>query len=450
LRPVTNEAPQDDSRVSDLKICMMALVSPTRYDAWPDQFPEGLPDHWPDNRTYPSLQSLVEKTEEYVETCPYLLPEQNQNESAISAAFVLGQVGISDGEFEASDEEREIVAHLLRSLAGRDLLAQLAVGASPPSQVTAVTSLQEHYPYRDDSVRDAIVSYALGQIHPREDALIQNLISAILFEQPLDSAARPLSCADVVPNGNEDYFACIEDPVTRASVVGAIEVIGLETNEQAEQISDRRRERIIGYVRKLRQLLTQDVSPVLTETVLSSVIERIVLTSGQLLDEAAPEPNNVSPELEREFAISQNVLGESLTSIYASIYSCAGASYGLARLGVNDTTTINQLVHYLYSFPEPLTQLAPIPEQLAEKAPSRFQGNFCVLALPEAEVEQTSDDLPSRLEQLVIFKTGAIAALGAIRLNTFADRRDGASEYLLGRSAYCSARPFRHADQIAI
>jgi hypothetical protein len=320
---------------------------------------------------------------------------------------------------------------LLRSLAGRDLLAQLAVGASPPSQVTAVTSLQEHYPYRDDSVRDAIVSYALGQIHPREDALIQNLISAILFEQPLDSAARPLSCAGVVPNGNEDYFACIEDPVTRASVVGAIEVIGLETNEQAEQISDRRRERIIGYVRKLRQLLTQDVSPVLTETVLSSVIERIVLTSGQLLDEAAPEPNNVSPELEREFAISQNVLGESLTSIYASIYSCAGASYGLARLGVNDTTTINQLVHYLYSFPEPLTQLAPIPEQLAEKAPSRFQGNFCVLALPEADVEQTSDDLPSRLEQLVIFKTGAIAALGAIRLNTFADRHDGASEYPL-------------------
>jgi hypothetical protein len=97
LRPVTNEAPQADSRVSDLKICMMALVSPTRYDAWPDQFPEDLPDHWPENRTYPSLQSLVEKTEEYVEACPYLLPEQNQNESSISAAFVLGQVGISDG-----------------------------------------------------------------------------------------------------------------------------------------------------------------------------------------------------------------------------------------------------------------------------------------------------------------------------------------------------------------
>jgi hypothetical protein len=458
-------AKADDDPVSVLKTCMMALISPARYEDWPD------------NLTNQSLIALVEKTEEYVETCPYLLPEGNQDEAeiaaaAISAAFVLGQVGISDGEPEASDEERKIVAHLLRSLAGRDLLAQLAAGTSTPSRVTAVTPLQGAYPYRDDSVRDAIVSYALGQIHPREHELIQRLISAILFEQPLEaeSAGRILRCTDVIPKGEEDYFACIEDPVTRASVVGAIEIIGLEaireiedgrldssSAEQDDRFPAERLARVNDYVARLRQLLTQDVSPTLTEEVVTAVIDRMVSIAGLLDDiepvealltdnqstqgdQSTPDEPNDPPNLEHPntseaFATARYVLGASLTSIY----SCSGASWGLARLGVYDTATIDQLVHHLYAFPEPLTRLAPIPElptqqdsiqealtqqdsiQEALKHPNRFQGNFCVLALPEAEAEQTSEDLPSRLEQLVIFKTGAIAALGAIGLNSADD-----------------------------
>ena len=455
----------DETLVSDLKTCMMALVSPTRYGDWPDEFPDDLPDDWPDDLTYPSLQSLVEKTEEYVEACPYLLPEQNQTESSIAAAFVLGQLGISDGHPEASDEERETVGHLLRSLQGRDLLAQIEAGTSPLSQITAVNPLQGAYPFREDSARDGIVSYALGQIHPREDELIQQLISAILFEQPLDSenataertlilfeqplgsenatAERTLSCASVIPNDDEDYFACIEDPITRAAIIGAIEIIGLETDAQAEvtpipdqqaeatpildqqaEVPDHRRDRIRAYSERLRQLLTQDVSPVLTEAVVTAVIDRMVSISSRPDDADSGRPDDAGNEI-HDLAISEQFATNRyiLSTPISSIYSCAGASLGLARLGVYDTVTINQLIHYLYSFPEPLTRISP-PEPLTESSPpelvteSSHQGNFCVPALPEAEAEQISDDLPSRLEQLITFKTGAIAALGAIGLNS--------------------------------
>lgn len=437
----------DETLVSDLKTCMMALVSPTRYDDWPDEFPEGLPDDWPDDLTYPALQSLVEKTEEYVEGCPYKLPERNQNESSIAAAFVLGQIGISDGNPEASDEERETVAHLLRSLQGRDLLNQIEAEKSPPGPyplrqyppgayppyMPAVTPLQGAYPFREDSVRDGIVRYALGQIHPREDKLIQQLVSAILFGQPLGSenttAARTLSCADVAPNGNEDYFACIEDPITRTAIIEAIAIIGLETEAQAQAtlIPDQRRDRVRAYSERLRQLLTQDVSPVLTEAVVTEVIDRMVSISG-LLNDADNEIDDLSSNGQTHQDI--NTISEqfttarhSLSAPTSSIYSCTGASLGLARLGVYDTVTINQLIHYLYSFPEPLTRSSPL-KPLARSSPpepqtrSSHQGNFCVPALPEAEAEQISDDLPSRLEQLITLKTGAIAALGAIGLNS--------------------------------
>ena len=457
---------QKVKHLNRLKACMKVLISPTRFDQWPDEMAND-----------PMYAPLITTTERYVDDCQslkaengsvestYLLPEQNRNESAIAAAFVLGRVGISDGNSEASNDEQETVDYLLRSLRGRDLLRQRAVNDPPPRPRPPLDDPpQVEYPYRPDSVRDSIVSYIFGQIHPREHGLITALVTAVIYpdkaQQPSDLpeefVERAINCADSTRSDDlTEVPVCIDDPITRASVLGAVEVIGLESLRSIEETDPRhaeQRQRVEEYLINVRQLLTQDVNPVLTEAVVNTVVERIMALTpradetasgsgsplaNDLIDNAnrapsdsdliAPLPErdglNSSPKVEDTVvvdqfgaalvplqSIHQNIAATRYTLAlpFTSLYSCAGSAYGLARLGVYNDATVNQLVNYLFVYPEPLSEPGVTSTE--------FGGYFCMPSEPPIGDEQTSEELPSQVEQLVILKTGAIAALGAIGL----------------------------------
>ena len=444
-----------EATLDELKTCMKALISPTRFGKWPD-----------DASTDPMYQPLAALTEEYSEICQdhYLLPEQGRNESAIAAAYILGQVGFSDGSSEATDDEQETVDFLLRALRGRDMLAQQEFNRLESTRLPLnENSPSTDYSYRVDSVRDSIVSYVFSQIHPREHDLIQKLGEAVTFpdkqQQRYDPSRiyveRALSCEDPTRPADdlETIPVCIDDPITRAAVIGAIEYIGIEEIDDADPQQVAQRRRVQNYQQSLRRLLTQDVDPVLTQAVVTTVVERVMslaaLANGTASDSAlatessdslssfdisaspTQENSNFLFKAEAEAAssttnsqfssllddseqlfLTQENLAEARYTLalpFTSLYSCASAAYGLARLGVYDNATVDQLVNYLYAYPEPLSR----PD--AESAD--FHGNLCMPSAVQVEGEEDSDGLPSRLEQLVIFKTGAIAALGSIGLH---------------------------------
>jgi len=468
------EIAQAEQDLDRIKACMHVLISPTRFEKWPEEMNDD-----------PMYAPLAAATERYTEICKsadaYELPENNYNKQAIAAAFVLGQVGISDGDPEASDAERTSVAFLLRSLRGRDLLAQEEQETTIPEWITSVDTLQMAHPYRQDSVRDGIVSYALSQIHPREHDLVQQLIAAVTFpdeerrfnlpeeytQLPQFYVGRALSCADPTRTETpEEMPVCIDDPVTRAAVVGAIEVIGLEALRAIDAADLRRQERhqaqreyVQAYLTAVRQLLVQDVSPVLTEAVTTTVVERIMRLAGsanedaetllaegipdQLIDAAGPgngddsseysplpEPAGdtsspkaedspvanrngiLSPRAEEILSMHGNLAATryALAMPFTSLYSCAGAAYGLAQLGVYNDKTVDHLINYLFVYPQPL--IDPANSETGD-----YNGNFCMPDLLTAGSDRDDDDLPSRLEQLEILKTGAIAALGGIELH---------------------------------
>ena len=426
-----------EANLYELKTCMKALISPTRLDKWPE-----------DASNDPMYQPLAALTEDYSKTCQYLLPEKGRNESAIAAAFILGQVGVGDGSSETSDDEQETVDFLLRALRGRDMLAQREFNrpVSPRPPWNESLSSPE-YTYRVDSVRDSIVSYIFGQIHPREHGLIQQLAEAVTFpdkqQQRYDPSdgyvERALSCEDPTRSADDSEAipVCIDDPITRAAVIGAIEYIGIERIDDTEpQLAQR--QWVQAYLQRLRRLLTQDVDPVVTQAVVTTVVERVMAiaaltgepdstapvlavrehldslakTDASAISTAADSPSSrAGNHPERISSIHENLAGTRyiLSFPFTSLYSCAGAAYGLARLGVYNETTVDLMLNYLYAYPEPLSR----PD--AEAA--EFRGNLCMPNVTQAGAERNSNDLPSRLEQLVIFKTGAIAALGAIELH---------------------------------
>jgi len=344
---------------------------------------------------------------------------------------------------------------LLRSLRGRDLLAQRQVGASPPQgNITSVNTLQMAYPHRRDSVREGMVSYMLSQIHPREHDLINQLINAVTFPETAEQyddfptnpgyegyVRRALSCDDpTLLKPNLEAAPCIDDPMTRAAIIGAIEVIGLEALREINPDDPRhqaQRDYVQNYLMRVRQLLTQEISPVVTEVAATGVVERIMTLAdpanpiSDLLanNRSAPTasspsvPLNESPTDQREQtsppsiprSIHSNLAATRYTLAlpFSSIYSCAGAAYSLARLGVYNDKTVDQLIDYLLVYPEPLHRL-PL-----EDGSLRFSGNSCMPTNPDFGDVQPDEPLPSALEQLIIFKTGAIEALGAIEPHSF-------------------------------
>jgi HEAT repeat protein len=207
-----------------------------------------------------------------------------------------------------------------------------------------------------------------------------------------------------------------------------------------------------NYLSHVRRLLTQDISPVVTESVATTVVERIMTLADpadpvrNLLSNRRSEPTESSSS--PLFNSSQHTEGSSLSSSsnetdtaqkdepnpllihsnlaatrytlslpFTSIYSCAGAAYSLARLGVYDDKTVDQLIDYLLVYPQPLRRL-PLKD-----GSFGFIGNSCLPTNPDFGDVQPSEPLPSVLEQLVIFKTGAIEALGAIESHGFQDVR---------------------------
>lgn len=406
-----------DNSLQLLKTCMKALISPTRLDRWPS-----------DARNLELHQPLIRLANGYAAGCsPRLLSKRGSNRSATAAAFVLGQVGISDGQAIASSDERETVEYLLRVLNGRDMLAQRELEPRRNRQAHEGEEPTTDSPDRVDSVRDSIVSYALGQIHPREHELIQLLLGSVTFPDVYPPSryvgAREKDCAFNTRDrgNNEDAPVCLNHPTTRAAVVGALEYIGIE--DASVQV----------YVRQIRRLLTQDINPSVVQAAIPSVVERVATIAtppGQ-----ATSNNNVALHSggrglhvetrsaltatdSRESSLTvQNRLAEAryiLSVPYESILSCTGATYALARIGVRDDFTVEQLMKYLYVYPQPLDIPAPNEDREAS-------GNLCVPV--EATASNGSNELnrsarmPSRVEQLILLKQGAITALGQLDAN---------------------------------
>lgn len=407
-----------DNSLQLLKTCMKALISPTRLDRWPSDAPN-LELHQP----------LIHLANGYATGCsPRLLSKRGSNRSATAAAFVLGQVGISDGQEIASPDEQETVEYLLRVLNGRDMLAQRELEPRRNRQAHEGGEPTTDSPDRVDSVRDSIVSYALGQIHPREHELIQLLLGSVTFPDKnppsRNVGEREKDCAfNTMDRGNnEDAPVCLNHPITRAAVIGALEYIGIE--DSSVQV----------YVRQIRRLLTQDINPSVVLAAIPSVVERvatIVTPPGQTTsnNNVATHPGERRLHVESRSALTatdsressvtvQNRLAEAryiLSVPYESILSCTGATYALARIGVRDDFTVGQLMNYLYVYPEPL--YIPPPNEDSKEA----SGNLCVPV--EATESNGSNELNrsarmlSRVEQLILLKQGAITALGHLDAN---------------------------------
>jgi hypothetical protein len=378
--PIRTEQTPSNTPVTELRACMLALLSPSRLTTWPH-----------DEELASRYQFLLEDYERYQDECGYELAEQGSDRSAIAAAYVLGQIGISDGLVteESEGNEIEAVRYLLRVLQGRDLLAERALQPRfrTPSAVEQIAIADR---YREDSVRDSIVRYVLGRIHPDEETLINELIAAVEFPLTRDEAdplQRELDCA-YEANANTRDRICLQNSTTRAAVLGAVELIGVSDLELPP----------ISSGSRLRRLLVQDPFSTLAQPATADVAERIGDGAQLVL-----EDENASSGEQVEAATNIVAVQPVLSGPLDSINSCIGATYALARTEIRDELVINQLLNYLYVYPQPLV----------EEAEEDF-GNLCVSQAIAPDITPTEPAL-SWLEQIILLRTGAITALGQIK-----------------------------------
>ncbi len=476
---------QTQDSLQNLKVCMTALLSPTRLSNWPQLWSEA------DDEMRDHFQPLVDSAEQYAEDCDRSLPTaglaawEDNEQAAIAAAFVLGRTGIGDGHPDVDPTEQETIIYLLRTLQARDAIANQELGK--PSPVDSANGIPGSVPpYWDDRVRTSIATSVFGQINAREHNLLQSLVAAVQFHNLDDSTTLETSIIDSLSCEEFDEQTahpgesisltqiCIEAPSTRLAILRAIELIGIEyldeldsttalPNEPDELLQLRQNAQQIQteiYVQQLRRLLTQDKDPELTQAAATDVMAEITalipdfdsrqaeMPSGNAADSSTPPltttefrqdtpdtilvPDIIAPlpvaetsvELPQNLAFNtastfsvdsetvlpiQAPLGEAryvLAFPLTSLYSCAGAAFAQAELGVYDKVAVDQLLHYLFAYPEPL--------QFPNEIDSRHSGNLC---MPGTDNETAqNDELPSRYQQILQLKTGAIAALGAIRL----------------------------------
>jgi hypothetical protein len=387
--PLSREVEQNDESLQVLRTCMKALVYPSGLERWVRR-----------DLNLALYQPLRDLAQGYAEDCrrTYSTFRSGSDRSAIAAAYILGQVGFSDGHETASLEEQETVEYLLRVLNGRDLLTEIEFNElEARGNRRSLNNIEPtpDSPYRVDSVRDSIVSYALGQIHPREHELVELLVDAVKFpdwEYPTEQPSnyyieRETSCNyDRSDYSNpENAPICLNNPTTRTAVLGALESIGIEDRS------------VRTYVEQLRRLLTQDINSSIVQAAIPSVVEQIAAITTS--PEGAASRNGVT---QADLAEAEYVLSVP----YHSIFSCIGATYALARTGVSNSLAVDQLMNYLYVYPQAL----PEPTDRRQEF-----GNLCTtVAETDSHESNQSASIPSRLEQLILLKSGAITALGQI------------------------------------
>ncbi|WP_155834602.1 hypothetical protein [Leptolyngbya sp. PCC 6406] len=384
---LTSSAPAQEptnALVTELRVCMLALLSPTRLTIWPNGVDLA-----------PRYQFLIEDFDDYSSQCAYELPDRGSDRSAIASAYVLGQVGISQSSgVEINEDDIKTVRYLLRVLQGRDLLAERALQPRfrRPSVAEQIALANR---YREDDVRDSIVRYVLGRIHPRQQRLIDELIAAVEFPERGSAypEQRERDCAYEANADNRDRI-CLQNSTTRAAVLGAVELIGI--SPQALETSNNSGSR-------LRRLLVQDALPTLAQLATTSVAESSNNTESSSSND--PKSSNDNESINEITADIQHVLAGS----FDSINSCIGAAYALANTEIRDIYVINQLLNYLYIYPQPLVR-----ENRSSEENRSYFGNLCIpqVTAPDAT---PSEPIVPLLEQLTLLRTGAIAALGQIK-----------------------------------
>lgn len=400
-RSSANESTEMLNALNQLKACMKAMVSPTRLGDWPQK-----QERWHSDELWdyyePLIQPLNELARQEIETCrPGVLFKHGSDRSAVAAAYILGQIGISDSDANASDEELATINYLLQVLQARDALVQIQLyrQMSRTQREQLADEFTPQYFYRNDSVRDSITGYALGQIHHREETLIQKLIDAVAFpeqrfsekrERAMSCEFRSNSTSTNASNSGLDSI-CLDDPNTRLSVIGALEYMGIENKS------------VQSYVRYLRRLLTQEPQSNVIQAGIPSVVERFASLDKDE-DEDAPSASNSRTIDQRDIVEARHILSVP----YESILSCTGAAYTLASSGVRDALTVNQLLNFIYVYPQPYFEFTPL------SGVRDTGGNICVPELDDDETDKTTGlpNLPPVVQQLVLMKRGAIAALG--------------------------------------
>ncbi|MFG6096767.1 HEAT repeat domain-containing protein [Leptothoe sp. ISB3NOV94-8A] len=345
------------------------------------------------------------------ETCKLEIPNvevSKTDRAAVAAAFVLGQIGISDGKIEASLEEKQIVEDLLWVLRVRDVLL-----ASNDSNTFA-----------SDSVRDSIASYVFAQIDSREHDLIERLLHPITLPDP--RIDQPIK---------DEYLSYFHNPVTRAVVIEALDQIGLERTSLRQFISYKPDDGQEKYISRFRRLLTSDldasnrVQAAVTSVVESSnsradaelqelweglykLNEQELHSSDRWLDANDQRrlmrlSRNLLDALENDSkalydtANDLNQAQHTLSLPYSSLLACAGSGYALEAVGIDNDAVVQELMDRIYVYPQPYRHFCASNRQTVSN-------------LEEPGTREPVLDEPSLIEQLRLMKSGAIAALGQI------------------------------------
>ncbi|MFG6104889.1 HEAT repeat domain-containing protein [Leptothoe sp. EHU-05/26/07-4] len=370
-------------------------------------------DHKENSAVPCTLQIIETRVPENLDRLP------DTDRTSVAAAFTLGQIGISDGEKSASSEEQQTIKDLLWILQVRDVLATNTVSNR----------------YAPDSVRDSIANYTFGQINHREHELIINcLLRPVSFPGDLDIEASDNDEQVFSSNVCEDTIY-LHNPFTRAVVIEAFDQIGLKADS------------LRAFVRRTRRLLAQDEDE---SNRVQAAVARVIQRSNDRADEdlqtllenlqanlqELDEKEAQGGAQELEVGFSQALMDQSLFFLnrlnnlennpagdvlfdaaqdlthvrrllslpYNSLLACAGANYGLESIGINDDFTVKERLEQIYVFPKPYAHIC---------ASNRWSVSNLENSGPRPPVVEE----PALVEQLVLMKSGAIAALGQIDPN---------------------------------
>ncbi|MGD1858151.1 MAG: HEAT repeat domain-containing protein [Leptolyngbyaceae cyanobacterium] len=385
--------------------------------------------------------------------CTLTIPDTavgKTDRATIAATFALGQIGISDGITEnISEEEKNTIDSLLWVLQVRDIIA-----------VDTDTNT-----FTPDSVRDSIANYVFAQVDSREHELIEQLLARVTLANTNNQQTSAESIKD-------SYLEYLQNPVTRATVIEALDQVALERGSL---------QAFIGYdhsdssteFRRFRRILSSDPDP--TDRVQASVTSaiasahdradqeiqelwnaldylneqetegsdrwlntvdqrRLMQLTQSMRDAIKEELGNIyygSPDSERltnlrqEFTkrLSQNLrqrfkadleanydvvdslnqARNTLSFTHSSLVACTGSSYTLEATGVDSDRAVEELMKRIYVYPQPYR-------------------HFCASnRRPVSNLENPGNREPALnedplVDQLVLMKSAAIAALGQVDL----------------------------------